>query len=416
MRPFPSRRVSTIINCFRLKPQNMPTVRLKARKAQPFYSHHPWVLDTAIAQVDSSAVDGEVVDLVNDKGDWIARGIFNSHSRIRVRLYTWQPDEALDDEFWGQRLEDAVSLRRQLGLLQPRSAERIVFSEADRLSGLIVDRFGEHLVIQVNALGIEHRLELIGDLLQQRFQPASISVRIDEATRRKERIESASRVLRGSPPDRVYFIEEHGLQFGVELRSGQKTGFYLDQARNRRDVARYMRGRTTLDMCCYSGGFSLAALALGGAKDCLGIDTSEHAVALARANAELNGITQAHFECGDMFTSLERLGKQGRSFGAVILDPPKFAHGRTKLQQALKAYHHLNRLALSLLERDGILVTCSCSGSVSREDFASMLFGVATRCKRDLQLLARFGASADHPTLISCPETEYLKCFVYRVL
>ena len=134
-----------------------------------------------------------------------------------------------------------------------------------------------------------------------------------------------------------------------------------------------------------------------------------------RANADLNGLTQALFESGEMFASLERFGKQGRRFGAVILDPPKFAHGRSKLQQALKAYHHLNRLAVGLLERDGILVTCSCSGSVSPENFESMLFGVATRSKRDLQVLARRGASADHPTLISCPETEYLKCFVCRV-
>ena len=186
----------------------------------------------------------------------------------------------MDEAFWQQRLEDALALRRQLGTRQPLSAERIVFSEADRLSGLIVDRFGEHLVIQVNALGIERRLVLIGDLLDSLFQPASISVRIDDTTRRKERIESASRVLRGSLPPNIYFIEEHGLRYGIELLSGQKTGFYLDQAQNRREVAAYLRGRTVLDMCCYSGGFSLAALALGGAKACLGIDTSEHAVAL----------------------------------------------------------------------------------------------------------------------------------------
>lgn len=394
----------------------MPTIQLKARKAQPFYSRHPWVLDTAISKVDSSVANGDVVELVSDKGDWIARGIFNAHSRIRVRLYSWQRDEALDEAFWAKRLQDAVALRRQLGMLQPGGAERIVFSEADRLSGLIVDRFGEHLVIQVNALGIEQRLEMIGELLNSLLRPESISVRVDDATRRKEGIESGSRILRGDVPESVYFIEEHGLRYGVELLSGQKTGFYLDQAQNRRAVAGFVRGRSVLDVCCYSGGFSLSALALGGAKECLGIDTSEHAIALARANADLNGLTQARFESGDMFATLERLGKQGRRFGAVILDPPKFAHGRTKLQQALKAYHHLNRLALALLDPDGVLVTCSCSGSVSPADFEAMLFGVATRSRRDLQILARHGASSDHPTLISCPETEYLKCFICRVL
>ncbi len=393
----------------------MPNVQLKPRKAQPFYSRHPWVLDTAIARVDKNVGDGGVVDLVNHQGDWIAYGILNSNSRIRVRLYSWDKDQPLDDAFWHQRLQDAVSLRRHLGMLDPTTASRLVFSEADRMSGLVVDRFGEHLVLQVNSLAMERRLDVICDALSELLSPASISVRIDDTTRRKEQIESTSHVRRGDTPDQVFFIQENGLKFGVELHSGQKTGFYLDQAVNRRNVAAYLTDRTVLDMCCYSGAFSLAAIALGNAKECLGIDTSEHAIGLAKANAELNGVSRARFECGEMFEALEKLKKSDAPFGAVILDPPKFAHGRKKLNQGLKAYHHLNRLAVSVLESDGILITCSCSGSVSAEDFEAMLFGVATRSKRDIQVLARYGAAPDHPTLLSCPETEYLKCFVCRV-
>jgi 23S rRNA (cytosine1962-C5)-methyltransferase len=202
----------------------------------------------------------------------------------------------------------------------------------------------------------------------------------------------------------------------VDLRTGPKTGFYLDQRENRQAAATYLGGRRVLDLFCFSGGFSLAAAKLGGAHEVLGIDSSDKAIALARANAELNGVTNARFVQEDCFQALERRVAAAERFSAVILDPPKFTRTRQSVNDALRAYHRINRLAVELLEPDGILVTCSCSGSVSREDFLAMLAGVAQKTRRGLQVLEQRGAAPDHPVSPTCPENEYLKCFVCRVL
>jgi 23S rRNA (cytosine1962-C5)-methyltransferase len=393
----------------------MPNVVLKPRKAQPFYARHPWVLDTAIGRVEGEPADGSEVDLFNDRGQWIARGLYNSHSRIRVRLFSWQPDQRLDETLWRSRIEAAIRLRQQLGYDEPAGAARLVFSEADGLSGLIVDRLADYLVVQPTSLAFAQRIESIAAILAGLLQPTGILVRVEQGTLRREGVEVAAGPLLGKPPDDVLYIEEHGIRYGVQLQTGQKTGFYLDQSENRRAAARYMAGRRVLDMCCYTGGFSLAAAMLGKAAEVTGVDTSEHAVALARANAQLNGITNAHFEQGDMFESLEQRVAAGQKFDAVILDPPKFVRGKAGVEQALRAYHRLNQFAVELLRPEGMLVTCSCSGNVTREDFAAMLFGVAQKTKRDLQILESRGASPDHPTSVLCPETEYLKCFICRV-
>ncbi len=202
----------------------------------------------------------------------------------------------------------------------------------------------------------------------------------------------------------------------VDLRVGQKTGLYLDQRENRLAIAKYLKGRRVLDMFCYTGGFALSALALGGAREVLAIDTSAKAIATAEANASLNGIAGARFETDDGFQALDRLLAMGERFDAVILDPPKFARSRHAATDALRAYHRINRLACELLTPGGILVTCSCSGHVTREDFLYMLVGVAQQTKRDLQILETRGAAADHPVSATCVETEYLKCFICRVL
>ncbi len=211
------------------------------------------------------------------------------------------------------------------------------------------------------------------------------------------------------------FIEEHGIRYGVELTGGQKTGFFLDQRENRRAAAAYVRGRRVLDLFCYSGGFSLAAHVLGQARQVLGIDSSERAIALAQANAALNGMDNVAFEEGDCFKRLEQLIAAGERFGLVVLDPPKFARNREAVPEALRAYHHLNRLAVQVLEPSGTLVTCSCSGHVSREDFLFMLADVAQRTDRNIQILDQRGAAPDHPVAATCLESEYLKCCIARV-
>jgi 23S rRNA (cytosine1962-C5)-methyltransferase len=390
-------------------------VWLRPRKAQPFFGRHPWVLDTAIAKIEGPATDGDVVDLISDKGRFIARGLFNSRSRLRVRLYTWEAGEALDEAFFHRRLEAAVSLRRELGYAAADGAARLVYSEADGLSGLIVDRYGENLSVQATSLAIWQRLDQIVPLLVEMIHPRGVVLRQERGAVQMEGMPHEEGRHWGEMPAGPVFIEEHGLRYGIDLREGHKTGFYLDQRENRRVVANYVQGHRTLDMFCYSGGFALNAVKHGGASEVLCVDSSEKALALARANAELNGVSNLHFRAGDGFHVLQELAVEGQRFGIVVLDPPKFARNRASVNDALMAYHRINSLAVSLLEPGGILVTCSCSGHVLREDFLHMLAGVARRSNREIQVLEQRGAAPDHPISTTCLESEYLKCFVCRV-
>jgi len=393
---------------------NLTAIVLKPRKARPFYGRHPWVLDTAIARVDGAPADGDVVDLLSEKGRFIARGIFNGRSRIRVRLYTWNAAEALDEAFWRRRLEAAMRLRTELGYDDPQGAARLVFSEGDGLSGLVVDRYAEYLAVQVTALAMAVRLPQMIAMLVELTRPRGIVLRTERGISRAEGLDLRDGPCWGQMPGELVVISEQGVRFRVDLAEGQKTGFYLDQRENRLAAARYVRGRRVLDMFCYSGGFSLAA-AQAGAREVLGVDSSEKALGLARANAELNGLAHVRFQSGDCFETMESLRAAGERFGAVILDPPKFARSRRAVDEALRAYHWLNRLGVELLEPGGILVTCSCSGHVTREDFFDMLFGVAQQSRRNVQVLEQRGAAPDHPVAVTCLESEYLKCFICRV-
>ncbi|MEX0713526.1 MAG: class I SAM-dependent rRNA methyltransferase [Pirellulales bacterium] len=393
----------------------MPQVVLKPRKARPFHGRHPWVLDSAIERVEGGPANGDVVDLVSDRGQWLARGVFNGRSRIRVRLYTWTESENLDEAFWRRRLQTALRWReRWLGA--DDAAVRLVYSEADGLSGLVVDRYAGHLVLEVTALAMAARLDAIKPIVADLARPRGIVLRTERGAVKLEGIELLEGTIWGEPPAGPVFISEHGIRYGVDLETGQKTGFYLDQRDNRKAAAGYVQGRRLLDLFCYSGGFALCGKLLGGAAEVWGIDTSAKAIALAKANAELNGASQIRFDVGDAFQSLESLLSENQRFGAVVLDPPKFARNRQAVEQALRAYHQLNRMAVELLEPDGILVTCSCSGHVSREDFLHLLAGVSQRTGRQIQVLEQRGAAADHPVSATCLETEYLKCFICRVV
>ena len=228
-------------------------------------------------------------------------------------------------------------------------------------------------------------------------------------------MEVSDGLLSGATPPRPIFIEEHGLRYGVDLVEGQKTGFFLDQRDNRREFVRFLKPGRVLDLCCYSGGFAMNALKHAHAREVLAVDVSEPALATARANAELNGIFhEVRFEKSDAFKALETLRAAGERFDAVVLDPPKLARHARGVPEALRGYHSLNRLALEVLAEDGVLVTCTCTGHVSREAFEEMLADAAKSARRRLQILETRGASADHPVAVSCPETEYLKCYIAR--
>ena len=253
-------------------------------------------------------------------------------------------------------------------------------------------------------------------MLQRLLQPRGILLRgAERGLGKLEGLHLADRQLRGAGPEGPVFIEEHGLKFGIDLTEGQKTGSYLDQRENRQAVACYAAGRRVLDMFCYGGGFGVAAAVSGKATAVLSVDSSAKAVALARANAQLNAATTMLVEQADAFEKLAALREAGDRFGMVVLDPPKFARSRASASDALRAYHRINRLAVELLEPGGTLVTCSCSGAISREDFMMMLSGVAERSNRMLQLLECRGAAADHPVNLHCLEGEYLKCVIARV-
>jgi 23S rRNA (cytosine1962-C5)-methyltransferase len=394
----------------------LPQVVLKARRAQPFFGRHPWVFSGAIARIAGEAPPGAEVDLVTDRGEFVARGLFNPLSNIQVRLYSWDAERRLDADFWSERLDAAIRLRRDvLGLCGPETACRLVFSEADGLSGLIVDRYGDWLLVQLTSLALASRRDLLVRLLVEKLQPAGVWLRTEKGIREAEGLEIADGLLTGERPPRPLYITEHGLRYGLDVVEGQKTGFFLDQRDNRLAVARFVREGRVLDLCCYSGGFAMNAARHGNAREVLAIDVSEPALALARANAAANELTsRIRFEKSDAFKALEGLRKSGERFDLVVLDPPKLARHARGLTEALRGYHSLNRMALEVLAADGTLVTCSCTGHVSREMFAEMLAEAAASAKRPLQVLEARGPSPDHPTSVHCVETNYLKCYICR--
>ena len=392
------------------------TVFIKPKRARPFFGRHPWVLDSAILRVDGNPDSGDVVDVVTHDGNFIARGLWNASSRIRVRLYSFMQDQALDQIFWNARIENAVALRQQLHLFSKKTGCRLINSEGDNLSGVIVDQYGPYLAVQVTALAMAERLDMICDSLERIVQPKGILLRgAERGLGKLEGLHLPDRLLRGEPPDGPIFVEEHGLRFGVDLTEGQKTGYYLDQRENRQAAARYAAGRRVLDMFCYSGGFGVASAVSGNASSVLSVDSSIKAISLARENAELNNATTMTVEQADAFEKLASLEEENAKFGMVVLDPPKFARSRASASDALRAYHRINRLGVDLLEPGGVLVTCSCSGAITRDDFLMTLSAVAQRSGRTLQLLEYRGAAPDHPVNLHCLEGEYLKCVIARV-
>ena len=377
---------------------------------------HPWVYAGAIETVEGAPKDGDVVDLVSTQRIFIARGLFNSNSKIRVRLYSWSADVALDADFFRRQLATAILLRRDmLRLMGAGQACRLVFSEADGLSGLVVEQFDRWLVVQFTSLALALRREMFADLLTELLQPDGIYLRTERGIGQLEGLELQDGALRGAAPMEPIVIEENGLRMRIHLTEGQKTGYYLDQRDNRQAVARLAVGRRMLDAFCYSGGFGLHA-ARAGAASVLGVDASEPALQLARANAELNGLTNITFEKADVFDRLDQLVKAKENFGVIVLDPPKFARTGSAVDEAMRGYRRLLLQALRLLDPNGVLAMCCCSGLIERQMLHDLLAKEASQARRPLQILESRGASADHPVSAMCPESNYLKCVICRVV
>ncbi|MGL4550047.1 MAG: class I SAM-dependent rRNA methyltransferase [Gemmataceae bacterium] len=389
-----------------------PRVTVLSGRAKPFHGRHPWVFAGAIDRVEGEPADGAEVDLVSSTGAFIARGLFNGRSKVRVRLYSWREGEELDDAFLRGRLADAVALRRDLGLLDPEGACRLVNSEGDGLSGLTVDRYRGWLAVQFTGLGLAERRERVADLLAELVPCEGIYLRTEKGIGQLEGLPLTDGPLRGGTPPPLT-VHEDGMRFAVNLAEGQKTGYYLDQRDNRVAAARLAAGRRVLDCFCYSGGFGLRARRAGAA-EVIGVDGSEAALTLARENAALNGLDGVTFVKADVFNDLEARAKDQERFGMVVLDPPKFARAKSGVEEALRGYRRLLSLAVRLLEPGGYLVMCCCSGRVTFDLIEGLMAQTAADQRRDIQLLARRGPSADHPVSVSCPESHYLKCLIAR--
>jgi 23S rRNA (cytosine1962-C5)-methyltransferase len=392
----------------------MATVFLHQGKERAARQHHPWIFSGAVARVQGYVGHGDAVDVCDAAGEWLARGTWSSGSQIRARLFTWQADEPLDADLIRHRIERALAARALLGYAKGHSACRLVYAESDGLPGLIVDRYGDYLVLQLLTQGMAARSEIIVGLLAELLRPSGIYERSDAEVREKESLPPAEGLVWGAEPPASLTVEQSGARLLVDVRAGHKTGAYLDQAVNRLRVAAYCADREVLDCFAYTGGFSVAA-ARGGARHVLAVDGSAPALELLRANVALNHLaTPVEPVVGDVFKLLRQYRFEGRQFDMVILDPPKFAHAQGQMERATRGYKDINLIAMQILRPGGILATFSCSGLVSADLFQKVVFGAALDAGRDVQIVERLTQAPDHPVLLTFPEGEYLKGLVLR--
>jgi 23S rRNA (cytosine1962-C5)-methyltransferase len=391
------------------------SVRLKPGRERSVHNRHPWIFSGAIASVGGEPAAGEAVEVLDADGGWLARGTWSSSSQIQVRVWTWDPAEEIGGALIRDRVRRAAALRAAT-VPAETTAYRLVFSEADGLPGLIADRYGGWIVVQVSSAGMAARLDEVVEALREVALPDGIVERSEDALLRHEGLAARRAVLWGASPPAEVEIVEHGLRLLVDLASGQKTGAYLDQRENRRRVAAYCGGRKVLSCFSYAGGFELSA-ARAGAVSVVGIDSSAAALALAERNRVANGIAlPIEWRRANVFEELRRLRDEDQSFDAVILDPPKLVSGRSNIERGLRAYKDVNLQAFRLLRPGGVLATFSCSGQVSQDLFQKVVFGASIDFGREVQVIERLGQPPDHPVLLSFPESEYLIGLVCRVL
>ena len=374
-------------------------------------SGHPWVFASDIERVEGSFEPGDVVDVVSSHNTYLGRAFYNPKSQISLRMLTTH-DEPVDEAFFRRRVQEAWDYRKLF--CDPASC-RLIFSESDFLPGLIVDKFGDYLVVQSLCLGIEKWKQSIVRDLAEIVHPKGVWERSDVPVRRLEGLEQTTGLLYGEVPDSIDMVE-NGLRFVVDVKNGQKTGFFLDQKENRAAIAPLCKGARVLDCFCHNGSFSLHA-AKYGARSVLGVDISEEALEVARLNAENNGLSDVvTFEAHNCFDHLRELTDAREQFDVVILDPPAFTKTRAAVESALRGYKEINLRGMKLVRKGGFLVTCSCSQHVSPEQFRDMINQAARDSKTKLRLVENRTQGHDHPILPASPETQYLKCMILQVL
>lgn len=390
----------------------MESLRLNKTVAARIGRGHPWVYQNELPDLPADLPPGTSVELVDSRGRFVAVGYCNPRSVITVRILS-REREKIDQGFFVKRVEAADHLRRRW--YGGEEAYRVVYSEADLLPGLIVDRYGSYVVVQILTAGMDGRTDLILGAIEEVLSPEAIVARNDVSSRALEGLKTESAVLSGSyaPPA---VVSKNGLTFEVDLLGGQKTGFFLDQSENYLALQGLVEGAEVLDAFCYSGGWSLHA-ARFDAKAITGIDASEGAIALARRNAARNGFdARCQFQAANVFDFLKQGEEEGKRYDCIILDPPSFVKRRKEIANAVRGYKEINLRAMKLLRPGGFLVTCSCSYHLSQNQFREMLLDAAGDVGRTLRLISLRSQGRDHPALLALPETEYLKCAFLQVL
>ena len=382
---------------------------LRPTRETRVHSGHPWIFSSEIERVEGAFEPGDVVDVISSKGTYLGRAFYNPKSQIALRMLTTH-DEPVDEAFFHRRIEEAWAYRQRF--CDPMSC-RAVFSESDFLPGLIVDKFGDTLVVQSLCLGIECWKDTIVNALRDVISPTGIYERNDVPVRRLEGLEQTTGLLWGEVPDRVD-MWENGIHFFVDVKNGLKTGFFLDQKENRAALQPLVKGARVLDCFCHNGSFSLHAKKYG-ASDVLGVDISEDALDVARENARYNGL-DVSFEAHNCFDHLRQLTEAKERFDVVILDPPAFTKTRAAVESALRGYKEINLRGLKLTREGGFLVTCSCSQHVSPQQFHDMICQAARESKKKIRLVENRTQGRDHPILPASPETQYLKCMILQVM
>lgn len=386
---------------------------LKPGREKSLKRRHPWVFSGALAHVDAEARPGDTIEVRSGDGEFLALAAYSPHSQIRARAWAWSEVE-IAPSFFEKRVEDAAAARSAMGIDAVSDGMRLLHAEADGLPGVIADRYGETVVVQLLSAGADRWREAIADALCGLPGVRRVWERSDADARELEGLKPRSGLLRGAPLPGAPMIEEHGLTFKVEVDAGHKTGFYLDQRDNRLLLRSLAAGKDVLDCFSYTGGFTLNALR-GGAKSVMAIDSSGLALDSARANAKLNALPDAEWLEGDVFQTLRRLRDQGRTFDLIVLDPPKLAPTAAHAERAARAYKDVNLFAFKMLRPGGHLMTYSCSGGVSPDLFQKIVAGAALDARVDARIERWLHAAPDHPVALNFPESEYLKGLLCRV-
>jgi 23S rRNA (cytosine1962-C5)-methyltransferase len=392
-----------------MKPENetLPVIQLKTERR----STHPWIFQKMVEKPAVKPKPGSVVEIVDREGNFAGRGFYNGHSRISLRVLTADPAEHIDEAFFARRIAEAVSLRRDvLKLDAVTDAYRLIHSEGDGLSGLVVDRFAGTLVVEYFSAGMFRQRELIRRCLLAHFPDASVYAFAEEHVQKQESFD-----FNAPPAPQPAVIREHGVAFHAAPGTKHKTGFFADQRDNRKLLSGFCDGKRVLDLCCNSGGFAIYAKTIGNASEAVGVDLDEEILGVAERNAKLNK-ARVRFLQADIFAWLRDVAVNNRDrYDVVVLDPAKMTRDREQVIPALKKYLDMNKLALAAVKPGGIFLTCSCTGLVSEEQFLDMLRRAAFYANRTVQVLKVSGAGPDHPFLANVPESRYLKAVFCRV-